>query len=131
MADEIIMIDTSILIDYFRKKDKSKTRLFKLSQQFQKLCISTITEFEIYTGATGNQLDFWKTMLSSFIIFPFDSNAAIIAVEIKSKLKKLRHSIDTADLFIAATAISNKLMFDTLNQKHFSAIEDIELLNSI
>lgn len=131
MADQIIMVDTSILIDFFRKKDKSKTRLFTLSQKFESLCISSITEFEIYTGAKNEQLDFWKIMLAKFIVFPFDSNAALTAVEIKNKLKKLKKTIDTADLFIAAIALSNNLVFDTLNQKHFENIEDLKLLNSV
>lgn len=131
MADQIIMVDTSILIDFFRKKDKSKTRLFTLSQKFESLCISSITEFEIYTGAKNEQLDFWKIMLANFIAFPFDSNASLTAVEIKNKLKKLRKTIDTADLFIAAITLSNNLVFDTLNQKHFENIENLKLLNSI
>lgn len=131
MADQIIMVDTSILIDYFRKKDKSKTRLFALSEKFENLCISSITEFEIYTAAKVEQIDFWKTMLANFIVFPFDSDAALAAVEIKNNLKKLRKTIDTADLFIAAIAVSHDLVFDTLNQKHFENIEDLKLLNSI
>lgn len=129
MADQIIMVDTSILIDYFRKKDKSKTRLYVLSQDSIILCISSITEFEIYTGAKGEQENFWKAMLSNFIIFPFDSEAAMVAVEIQNKLKRHRKSIDKADLFIAATAIAHDLYFDTLNEKHFEHIEDLKLTN--
>lgn len=127
MADQIIMVDTSILIDYFRKMDKSKTRLFDLSQKSENLCISSITEFEIYTGAKGEQADFWKAMLSNFIVFPFDSDAALMAVEVQNKLKRHRKSIDKADLFIAATAIAHDLYFDTLNYKHFKNIEDLKL----
>lgn len=127
MADQIIMVDTLILIDYFRKMDKSKTRLFDLSQKSENLCISSITEFEIYTGAKGEQADFWKAMLSNFIVFPFDSDAALMAVEVQNKLKRHRKSIDKADLFIAATAIAHDLYFDTLNYKHFKNIEDLKL----
>ncbi|MCZ4244469.1 type II toxin-antitoxin system VapC family toxin [Pedobacter punctiformis] len=129
MENQIIMVDTSILIDYFRKKDKSKTKLFILSQRFENLCISSITEFEIYTGAKSDQLSFWKMMLSNFIVFPFDSDAALIAVEIQNKLKKLRKAIDKADLFIASTAVAHNLTFDTLNQKHFKNIEDLKLFS--
>ncbi|RDC55520.1 type II toxin-antitoxin system VapC family toxin [Pedobacter chinensis] len=129
MADQIVMVDTSILIDYFRKKDKSKTRLFALSKKFENLCISSITEFEIFTGAKSEQLDFWKTILTNFIVFPFDSDAALTAVEIQNKLKKLRKTIDKADLFIASTAVAYNLVFDTSNRKHFENIEDLKLLN--
>lgn len=128
MADQIIMVDTSILIDYFRKKDKSQTRLFMLSQKSQNLCISSITEFEIYTGARGEQIEFWKIMLSNLVVFPFDSAAALAAVDIQNNLKILRKSIDKADLFIAATAVAHNLSFDTLNQKHFESIGDLKLL---
>ncbi len=127
MADQIIMVDTSILIDFFRKKDKSKTRLFDLSQKSENLCISSITEFEIYTGAKGEQIKFWERMLSNFIVFPFYSDAAIVAVVVQNNLKKYRKSIDKADLFIAATAIAHDLYFDTLNYKHFESIEDLKL----
>ena len=123
------MVDTSILIDYFRKTDKSKSRLFQLVQNFDDICISSITEFEIYTGANDLQIDFWKSMLAKFIVFPFDGDAALMAVDIQNKLRQKRKSIDKADLFIAATAIANNLIFDTLNQKHFQDIEDLKLLN--
>ncbi|WP_131536947.1 type II toxin-antitoxin system VapC family toxin [Pedobacter nototheniae] len=119
MANQIIMVDTSILIDYFRKKDKSKTKLFSLSQKFENLCISSITEFEIYTGASGEQLDFWKMMLSNFITFPFDSDAALVAVKIQNKLKKLRKVIDKADLFIAAIAVNHNFNFRYPKSKTF------------
>lgn len=125
------MVDTSILIDYFRKKDKSKTRLFDLSQTSDNLCISSITEFEIYTGAKGDQANFWKKMLANFIVFPFDSEAALVAVQVQNKLKRNRKSIDKADLFIAATAIAHDLHFDTLNQKHFEHIENLKLIRSV
>ncbi len=123
------MIDTSLLIDYFRKTDKSKTKLVRLSEQFDQLAISTITEFEIYTGATEAQLTFWDVFLSEIRILPFDSKAARVAVDIQRDLKKLRKSIEKADLFIAATAIANELSLDTLNRKHFNSIKSLMLLD--
>ncbi|WP_443938368.1 type II toxin-antitoxin system VapC family toxin [Pedobacter sp. MW01-1-1] len=130
MADQIIMVDTSILIDYFRKKDKSKTRLFSLAKTFDTLCISSVTEFEIFVGAKDEQLDFWKAMLHNFIIFPFGSDAALAAVEIQNSLKALRKTIDKADLFIASIAVAHNLTFDTLNQKHFQNIDSLKLFGS-
>ncbi len=65
MADTILMIDTSLLIDYFRKRDKPKTRLVQRSEQYEQLAISSVTEFEVYSGATPAQL----TLLSAFNFF--------------------------------------------------------------
>ena len=129
MANQIIMVDTSILIDYFRKKDKSKTRLFDLSQKSENLCISSITEFEIYTGANDLQIDFRKSMISKFIVFPFDGDAALMAVDIQNNLKQKWKSINKVDSFIAATAVTNNSIFDSINQKHFKHLKDLKLLN--
>lgn len=49
MAQRLILLDTSILIDYLRKKNKEKTHLFTLVQLY-KPAISTITEYEFLVG---------------------------------------------------------------------------------
>ncbi|WP_419800771.1 type II toxin-antitoxin system VapC family toxin [Mucilaginibacter sp.] len=112
MADKTLVIDTTLLIDYFRKTDKSKSRLVQLSEQFDRLAISTVTEFEVYSGAIATQSDFWNELLSEFLVLPFDSRAAHIAVDIQRDLKRLSKSIEKADLFIAATAVANGLTLD-------------------
>jgi tRNA(fMet)-specific endonuclease VapC len=129
MADEILMVDTTLLIDYFRKKDKSKTRLVQRSIQFPQLAISSVTEFEVYSGATSSQLDFWNKLLAEILVFPFDSKAAQAAILIQQDLKKIRKTIEKADLFIAATAVANNLPLDSLNRKHFDKIERLNLLD--
>ena len=123
------MIDTTLLIDYFRKTDKSKSRLVQLSEQFDQLAISTVTEFEVYSGATEAQLAFWTELLSEILVLPFDSQAAHMAVEIQRDLKKLRKTIEKADLFIAATVVANGLTLETLNRKHFDKIKQLTLLD--
>lgn len=46
MATKTALLDSTILIDYFRKKNKSKSTLYKLSANYN-YCISSITVFEI------------------------------------------------------------------------------------
>lgn len=52
MAGKIVLADTSVLIDFFWKTDKSNSYLLDLVRQEFTFCISVITEFEINTGAT-------------------------------------------------------------------------------
>ena len=54
MANKALLIDTSILIDYFRKTDKANAQLVRFSEVFPNLAISAISEFEIYYGATAD-----------------------------------------------------------------------------
>lgn len=58
MANKIIMVDTSILVDYYRKTDKTNSVWVALVRQEYKFVISAITKYEIYSGATHSQLDF-------------------------------------------------------------------------
>lgn len=128
MADKRLMVDSSVLIDYFRKTDKANSRLVSHFSQYKHLYISAITEYEIITGASAAHLQFWNGMLAKFTVLDFDRAAAREAASIVAQLKKKRKSIDAPDLFIAATAVTNGLTFDTLNTKHFAYIEQLTLL---
>ncbi len=125
MADKIILVDTSILIDYYRKTDKEKSAWIALVRQKYSFAISTITKYEIYSGATPNQLSFWDSVLQAITIIPFDEITVDTAVIINSALKKKRKQLDLADLFIAATAVAHGLSFATLNKKHFERIDTL------
>jgi predicted nucleic acid-binding protein len=125
MADKKIIIDTSVLIEYFRKTDKNKTTLVQLSLEFNHIYISSITEFEIFNGATPNQIQFWIELISKLTVLDFDSQAARVAATVVYNLKKKRKSIDKPDLFIASTALVHKMSLATLNKKDFEVIDSL------
>jgi predicted nucleic acid-binding protein len=54
------VVDTSLLIEYFRTKDKSSTRLYRLIQDGQQMLLSAVVIFELFAGADAVQRDFWK-----------------------------------------------------------------------
>ena len=128
MADKIILVDTSILIDLFRKTDKANSTLVALVRQGYTYCISAVTEYEIYTGAAFGQIDFWDNFLQTTQVLPFDKAVAKVAVDINTDLKRKRKQIAIPDLFIAATAIANNLPFATLNKKHFHRIDTLNVI---
>ncbi|HEX5153488.1 MAG TPA: type II toxin-antitoxin system VapC family toxin [Parafilimonas sp.] len=128
MADKIILADTSILIDYFRKTDKTNSVLISLFDQGYDFAISAITYYEIYSGTTNNQLAFWKNLLQRATVLALDERVSQFAVDINNELKRKRKQIEMADLFIAATAVANKLSLTTLNKKHFERIEELVII---
>ncbi len=130
MADKTLMVDSTILIDYFRKTDKNNSRLVNHFKNYDALYISSVTEFEVINGSTPLHLQFWDQMLLRFIILDFDSRAARQATEIVRQLKIKRKTIDKPDLFIAATAVVHELSLDTINTKHFVYIESLNLLTA-
>jgi len=54
----MILLDSSILIEMFRKKDKEKTLFYSLSQTSDDLCISSITYYEIGIGNRKSHADY-------------------------------------------------------------------------
>jgi tRNA(fMet)-specific endonuclease VapC len=125
MAEKIVLADTSLLIDFFRKSDKSKSKLISLIREGYTFCIRVITEYEIYSGATEAQLDYWQEFLKKIDVIQLDRPAVKEALHINNQLKAKRKQIDLADLFIAPVAVSSNFPVATLNQKHFSRIEGL------
>lgn len=129
MADKVIMLDTSILIDYYRKTDKTNSVWYKLVNDGYEFYISAITKYEILAGSSQIQSQFWTNIFEAMTTISFDENTVDKAVEINAILKKKNKQIALADLFIAATAISHHLPFATLNRKHFDRIDAIIIVD--
>ncbi len=128
MADKIVLVDTSILIDYYRKTDKENSVWVTLVRQGFSFAISAVTKYEIYSGATANQLGFWDKIFQAINVISFDEIVVDTAVTLNSALKRKRKQVDIADLFTAATAITHNLPFATLNRKHFDRIDTLNII---
>lgn len=128
MENQIALLDTSILIDYYRKKDKSRTVLIQLYKTHAKFIVSVITHYEIYIGATSEQIPFWDNFFTGIIILPVDTEVSKVAVKLNSTLKQSSSLIDIPDLLIAATAITHNFPLATLNTKHFARIKELALI---
>ena len=128
MANKIVLADTSILIDLFRKSEKANSRFVQLALEGYEFQISAITDYEVYSGATTAQLPFWDGLPQKVKVLPFDKDVVKMAVPINNRLKQKRKQIELADLFIAATALANNLAFAALNKRHFDRIDKLEII---
>ena len=126
MEDRRILIDTSVVIDHFRKKNKQRSLLYELSKE-NKLFLSAISKFEFLVGTKLAQIRQTEKIIEGFDILSFNSNVADVASDIAKKLKAKNKIIEFRDIFIAATAIANDIPLSTLNVKHFERIDDLEL----
>lgn len=129
MDNEIVCLDTSILIDYYRKTDKQNSFFFQLTQTYQLFAVSVITEYEIMIGSSHIQDIFWLSFFDKVTILPFTREANKVAVEIFRQLKSGNKLIEIADILIAATALSNSLKLATLNKNHFDRIQGIAFID--
>ena len=128
MENTIICLDTSVLIDYYRKKNKSKSLFFGLIEQYTFFAVSAVTEYELCLGNSQEQNVFWDDFFSRVIVLPFDTKAAKQAVGIYKQLKQQNKLIDIPDIMIAGTALQNNMPLATLNRKHFERIHDLKII---
>jgi predicted nucleic acid-binding protein len=128
MENQIICLDTSILIDYFRKVNKQKSFFYELTKEYDLFAVSAITEYEIYYGSNSEQDLFWDEFFNMIVSLPYNSKANRITTMIERELKRKNKRIDKPDLMIAGTAIANNMKLATLNIKHFERINELELI---
>ena len=129
MESTLICLDTSILIDFYRKKDKSKSLFFKLTEHYVQFAVSAITEYELYLGNSDEQNVFWDKFFSQITVLPFNTKSARQSATIYQQLKAKNKLVEVPDILIAGTAMSHNLPLATLNRKHFERIKDLQLVD--
>ena len=128
MEKQVICLDTSVLIDYFRKVNKSKSFFYELTNEYDLFAVSAITEYEIYSGRNAEQDIYWNDFFNKIVSLPYNSEANRVTTKIERELRRKNKTIDKPDLMIAGTALSNNLKLATLNLKHFELIDGLELI---
>ena len=126
--ENLICLDSSSLIDYYRKKNKEGTFFYKLSASYQGFVLPVTAHFEILSGSNPNQHSFWQNMFADLLVIPYQPYINQTAISIVSKLKTKRKTIDFKDLLIAATALHYNYSLATINEKHFTVIEGLHLI---
>jgi len=128
MENTVICLDTSVLIDFYRKTDKSKSLFLKLTEKYMFFAVSAVTEYELYLGSSQEQNIFWDNLFSRIVVLPFDTKVVKKSIDIYQQLKQKNKLIDTPDIMIAGTAIQNNMPLATLNRKHFERISGLKVI---
>lgn len=124
----MILVDTSILIDYFRKQNKEKTILYQLFSENEDLAISVITKYELMLGSSPQQDLFWIALLQKVNVISLDESIIDETVRIKKELRTKNQEIGLADMLIAATAKFHQFKLATLNISHFKRVNQLQIL---
>lgn len=125
MENKKVLVDTTLLIEYYRKGKKEETQLYSIINL--DLYISVITLFEFRIGKNLNNEFFINEILEYVKLLPMNDKCVDAAVQIHNILKRNNKLIEITDLFIAATALAYKIPLATLNKKHFDRIPDLKL----
>ena len=128
MAHPDLMIDTSVVIDHLRKRNKRKSALFRIVDDYQ-LHTSTIVEFELFAGSTNaeKRRDI-EQILRFCASVPLTSEIAQEAGQLYQLLKRKNQLLEIRDLLIASSAVVHGLTLMTFNTRHFQRVDGLNVL---
>jgi predicted nucleic acid-binding protein len=117
-----VLVDTDILIDFLRGKEKARIFLSAKLEDSAIYC-SVITVAEIFAGMKEHEREKTVALIESLNILDVTHEIAEKAGTYKRDEK--RQSIELDDCFIAATAFVEGAVLATFNGKHYP-MKDIE-----
>lgn len=118
------LVDTSVLLDYLRGYPAAG-ELLERERELAPLHASEVTRLEILAGMRPAEWDRTQHLLSTLIWHVVDADVAEEAGALGRRWLPSHHSIDSADLAIAATAIRAGARLLTLNVRHFPMFTDL------
>jgi hypothetical protein len=119
------LVDTSILIDYLRGHAGAGD-LLERERAADVLHASEITRIEILAGMRPAEEDGTRSLLSTLVWHPVDNEIAEQAGALGRQWLPSHHTIDSADLAIAATAVRTNARLLTRNVRHFPMFTDLQ-----
>ena len=112
------VVDTSVIVDYLRGLPAAAECL-EAERALGPLHASEMTRLEILAGMREAEEDRTRSLLSAFVWHPIDEVVAEEAGSLGRRWLPSHHTIDGADLAIAATAIRMQSRLLIRNVRHF------------
>jgi len=120
-----VLVDTSVLIDYLRGHEGAAAVLER-ERAAAPLHASEITRLEVLAGMRPAEEDATRLLLSTLAWHPVDADVAEDAGSLGRRWLPTHHTIDSADLAIAATAIRTGSELLTRNVRHFPMFSGLQ-----
>jgi predicted nucleic acid-binding protein len=122
MMDKPILIDTDVLIDFFRGFDKAVAFVNKYNDR---IILSSIVVAELYAGVKGDTEQIaLQNFISLFRVIPIDAAIGKAGGLYRRDYGK-SHGVGLADAILAATAESENAELKTLNTKHYPMFKNL------
>jgi predicted nucleic acid-binding protein len=117
-----ILLDTDILVDYFRGLNKAMDFVHRHSER---IILSSIVVAELFAGVKGDsEKDILENFFSLFRIIPVNYEIAKVGGLFKRDFGK-SHGVGLADALLAATAEAERAELKTLNIRHYPMIKGL------
>lgn len=129
----MILADTDVVIDILRRNSIALTHLANHLRLHGTLAVSAITMYEVERGLRIRKAAVQRQQLNALRpqlnILPVDENVSATAVHVYLQLRSTNNYLPDADILIASTASTHRLVLATANSSHFGRIPDLELVD--
>ena len=119
---ELILLDTDVLVDFFRGHSKA---VAFVKARCPRIILSSIVIAELYAGVKGDaEQAALENFISLFRVVPVSAEIAKAGGLYKRDYGK-SHGIGLADAILAATAKAENAELKTLNTKHYPMLKGL------
>ena len=120
--NEILLLDTDVLIDFLRSRAEAVSYLESLPEP---PFISAVTVAELYAGVRdGTERQSLENLVNKLKVISVSKEIAIKGVLFRRDYFK-SHGVGILDAIIAATAEAENARLVTLNKKHFPMLTNV------
>ena len=117
-----ILLDTDVLVDFFRGQSKA---VAFINAHSDRIILSAVVVAELFAGAKGSAEEgSLEEFVSLFRVVPVNVEIAKAGGLYKSKFGK-SHGVGLADAILAATAEAENAELKTLNTKHYPTLRGL------
>lgn len=129
----MILADSDTVIEILRRNPIALANLQSHLQKFGSLAVSAMTLYEVERGLhirqAAVQRSHLNTLRPQIHVLPVAEQVAARAVHLYLHLRTSNQFLPDADILIAATALTHNLTLATSNQRHYSRIPGLALVD--
>ena len=115
----IVLLDTTVLIDVLRSRNKRRPLLAAMVTGGHILATAAINIAEVYAGMRPGEKGNTEAFIASLDCYPMTGAIARRAGSLKSAHARKGQTLSLADMLVAATALEHGLWLMTDNRKDY------------
>ena len=118
-----LLLDTSVLIDVLRQKNRRREWLAELVRGGHTLSTTTLNIAEIYAGMRSAEEARTEALLGGLELYELNGSSARLAGKLKNTWSRKGRTLTLSDMIVAAIAIERNCAVLTDNRKDFPMSE--------
>jgi len=121
------LLDTTVLVDYFRGRERAKLLLERLVDEGHTLALCSVNVAELFAGLPEKQRPLARELIDTLNYLGVPPGVAELAGTIRFEAARQGITIHLPDAIIAAVAMANDATLVTANVRDFP-MEELHLL---